>query len=79
MSYRGFPIGSVVKNLPANAGDMGSIPGQGRSYILWSNEAPAQLPSLYSRVQELQPWIHVPQLFKPGCPRACATQQEKPP
>ena len=31
---RGFPGGSVVKNLPANAGDagdMGLIPGSGRS------------------------------------------------
>ena len=27
----GFPGGSVVKNPPANAGDMGSIPGWGRS------------------------------------------------
>ena len=27
----GFPGGSVVMNLPANAGDMGSIPGSGRS------------------------------------------------
>ena len=27
----GFAGGSVVKNLPANAGDMGSIPGLGRS------------------------------------------------
>ena len=27
----GFPSGSVVKNLPANAGDLGSIPGSGRS------------------------------------------------
>ena len=27
----GFPAGSVVKNPPANAGDMGSIPGLGRS------------------------------------------------
>ena len=26
-----FPDGTVVKNLPANAGDMGSIPGLGRS------------------------------------------------
>ena len=24
---KGFPGGSVVKKLPANAGDMGSIPG----------------------------------------------------
>ena len=27
----GFPGGSVVMNLPANAGDLGSIPGWGRS------------------------------------------------
>ena len=34
LSYRGFPGGSVVKNLPANAGDTGaagSIPGSERS------------------------------------------------
>ena len=28
---RGFPGGSVVKNLPTIAGYMGSIPGSGRS------------------------------------------------
>ena len=28
---KGFPSGSVIKNLPANAGDTGSIPGLGRS------------------------------------------------
>ena len=27
----GFPGGSVVRNLPANAGDVGLIPGLGRS------------------------------------------------
>ena len=27
----GFPGGSVVMNFPANAGDVGSIPGSGRS------------------------------------------------
>ena len=32
---KGFPGGSVVKNLPANAGDMGSIPGSGRSPGEW--------------------------------------------
>ena len=29
-AYMGFPGGSVVKNLPANVGDMGSIPGWGK-------------------------------------------------
>ena len=28
----GFPGGSVVKSLPANAGDTGSVPGLGRSH-----------------------------------------------
>ena len=36
-NYRGFPVGSVVKNLPANEGDMGSIPGPGKSHMSWSN------------------------------------------
>ena len=31
ITYMGFAGGSVVKNLPANAGDAGSIPGSGRS------------------------------------------------
>ena len=29
--WRGFPGGTVVKNLPANAGNPGSIPGAGRA------------------------------------------------
>ena len=29
MGVRDFPHGLVVKNLPCNTGDMGSIPGQG--------------------------------------------------
>ena len=31
LAYKGFLGGSVVKNPPANAGDVGSIPGSGRS------------------------------------------------
>ena len=27
----GFAVGSVIKNLPANTGDVNSIPGEGRS------------------------------------------------
>ena len=37
--YQGFSSGSVVKDLPANAGDTGSILGPGRFNILWGNEA----------------------------------------
>ena len=34
---RDFPRGTVVKNLPGNAGDTGSSPGLGRSHLLRSN------------------------------------------
>ena len=33
----GFPGGAVVKNPPANAGDAGSYPGLGGSYMPRSN------------------------------------------
>ena len=33
ISLKGFPGGAVVKNPPANAGDMGSCPGPGRSHM----------------------------------------------
>ena len=32
-----FPGGAVVKNPPASTGDMGSIPGQGKSRMPQSN------------------------------------------
>ena len=32
-----FPDGPMVKNPPAKAGDTGSIPGPGRSHVLWGN------------------------------------------
>ena len=35
--YRDFPGGPVVKNLPAEAGDTGSNPDPGRSYMLLNN------------------------------------------
>ena len=33
----GFPGGAVVKNPPASVGDMGLIPGPGRSHMPRSN------------------------------------------
>ena len=35
--WQDFPGGAVVKNLPANAGDMGSSPGPGRSHMPQNN------------------------------------------
>ena len=41
----GFPGGSVVKNLPANSGDGGSIPGPERS-LGEGNDSPLQYSCL---------------------------------
>ena len=44
-----------VKNLPASARDMGSIPGTGRSHMLQNKKAQStQLLGLCSKAQELQ-------------------------
>ena len=73
----GFPGGSVVKNLSANAGDMGSVPDPGRFHM-----PPATKPvHLNYWAYALEPgshsyWAHVPQPMKPACPRAHAPQQE---
>ena len=58
-----FPGGSVVKNLPANAGDVSLIPGSGRSpgegngnplqFLAWEipwTEEPGSLQSKITRV-----------------------------
>ena len=37
IEFLSFPVGPVVKNLSANAGDMGSIPGPGRSHMPQDN------------------------------------------
>ena len=48
-----FPGGSVVKNPPPYAEDMGLSPGPGRSHMLQSNQAHVpQLLSLRSRAHK---------------------------
>jgi len=49
----GFPDGSVVKNLPANTGDMDLIPGLGRS--------PEKEMATHSRILAWEiPWTKEP-------------------
>ena len=49
-------LGSVVKNLPANAGDAGSIPGLGRSPG-GGNGTPVFLPeSSHAQRSRVSPW-----------------------
>ena len=70
-------IGTAVKNLPANAGDMVSSPGLGSKP--WSGKIPhavEQLSPCGTTTEGHTPRAREPQLAR--APRACALQQEKP-
>ena len=67
----------MVKNPPANAGDMGSIPGLGRSHMPWSYEAhEPQLLSLCLRAWELQ--LLDPKALEPELSNKRSHSNEKP-
>jgi len=71
-----FPGGLVVEDPPANAGNVGWIPGPGRFHMPRSNEAHTpQLLNPHSRA-------YAPQLLSPHAAdiesRTCTPQQEKP-
>ena len=72
-----FPGGAVVKNPPANSGNIGSSPGPGRSHMSWSNWARApQLLSLGATTTEARvPRSHAPQQEKPRQWEVCALQR----
>ena len=63
----GFPGGAVVKNLPANARDMGSSPGPGRSHMPRSNQArePQLLSPRATTTEACMPRAHAPKQEKP--------------
>ena len=54
---KGFPGDLVVRNPPANAGDMGSLPDLGRPAMLQTNSAPApqRLNPLAATTEALTP------------------------
>ena len=54
MKCQDFSGGPVVENPPANAGDMGSIPGPGRSHMPWGNWAHGPQLSPHSRARAEQ-------------------------
>ena len=58
-----FPGGSVVKNLPANVGDTGSIPGSGRSPG-GGNDNPFQHSCLENPMDKGGWWATVPGVTK---------------
>ena len=75
-----FPAGPVVKNPPANAGDMGSTSGPGRSHMSQGNKA-QQSHNYRAHILKSSSsnyGAHTPQPLKPGNPRAHVAQ-EKPP
>ena len=77
---KGFPGGTVVGSLSANAGDMGSSPGPGGSHVPQSNWAHGpQLPSLCSGACEPQLLSLHTTTAEARAPGAHALQQEKPP
>ena len=59
VNKRDFPGGPVVKNLPCNAGDVGSIPG-------WGTKIPRATEQLNLQAVTTEPmshnWAHEPQL-----------------
>ena len=59
----GFPGGSVVENLPANAGDAGSIPGLGRSPGE-GNGSPLQYSCLENPMDRGAWWVTVHEITK---------------
>ena len=62
---RGFPGGSAVKNPPAKAGDVGSIPGLGRPL----EEEMATHSSILAR--------RIPQTEEPGGPQSMGSQRDR--
>ena len=78
---RGFPCGSVVKNLPANAGDVGSIPGSGRYPGVGSGN-PLQYSCLENSMDRGAWWtvVHgVPWLSASTHAHTCALTRGMPP
>lgn len=70
---------SVLKNLPANAGDASSVPGLGKIPHAMGAAKPRHHNSwAYAQTMSHNSWAHVPQLLKPVCPKASSLQQEKP-
>ena len=70
-----FPGGPVVKNLPYNAGDAGSIPGQGTKIPRASGQLSPRATT--TELVCLNQRDCVPQITEPTCSGTCAPQLEK--
>ena len=72
----GFPGGSVVKNLPANAGDTDLIPGLGRSPGK-GNGNPLQYSCLRSPMDRVAWWAAVHRVTRLGHDLVIKQQQQQ--
>ena len=72
----GFPGGSVVKNLPANAGDTDLIPGLGRSPGK-GNGNPLQYSCLRSPMDRVAWWAAVHGVTRLGHDLVIKQQQQQ--
>ena len=61
--YLQYPGGSVIKNLPANAGDVGSVRGSGRSPGV-GNGNPLQYSCLGNPMDRGAWWVTVREVAK---------------
>ena len=73
-SFRGFSGGSVVKNLPANAGDSGLIPGLGLSPGE-GNGNPLQYSCLGNSMDRGAWWAKVHGVTQPDTTEATASSK----
>ena len=73
---KGFLNGSVIKNLPVNAGDMGSIPGSGRSPE-GRNGNPLQYSCLKNSMDRGAWWATVHGVTKSGIRLSMQAPQKK--
>ena len=70
---QGFPGGSVVKNLPASVGDVGSIPGgEHRVLSLWCSPTPCSHPHPSSPDWDSRFPLIAPQRRSLWLPQACS-------
>ena len=71
----------MVKNPPANAGDMGSSPGPGRSHVLQSHKArvPQLLSPCATTTETRKPRARAPQQEKPRNEKPAHRNKEQPP
>ena len=74
----GFPGGSVVKNLPVNAGDVGSIPGSGGS-AGEGNGNPVQFSCLENPMDRGAWWATVHGVAKSQTPLSDSTATKSSP